>query len=488
MINELWMAPSRAHRSGEKALCGYRDVVSLRLITYAATILMCNAVLGQTPAQEKAKQDSNLSGRLTSLPGINSTQTDLGALIEVACPNTTKTLSSRPANDPDFQTRCNRVLRAAPANRGAAVNALQQVSPEQIISQGTEATKISANVLGARLADLRGGAGGLSLAGFKLNGQSGLGNGLAGFSAYPETGGAAGDEGSPIWNRLGVFINGLGQFGKVDPTFNQVGFDFDRGGVTAGADYRFTKDLILGGAFTYIRTESSFDRNGGSLDSDSYTGSLYGNFYATEKFYLDGVATVGGIDYDSKRRISYTAGTGADLDVVNSQATAKPGGMQYSVSLGAGYNHSLGEVTLNPYARVNYTKLDLDGFSESGGSGWAMQFSDQGVESVTTTLGTQVSYSVSTPFGVLLPYVRGEWHHEYDDGSRNIPVRFLGDNRSGLTFITFTEGPDRNYFTVGTGISGTFAKGITAFLNYDALLGYRNIESHAFLVGARMEF
>lgn len=117
-----------------------------------------------------------------------------------------------------------------------------------------------------------------------------------------------------------------------------------------------------------------------------------------------------------------------------------------------------------------------------------MAFADQTVESVTTTLGGQVSYPVSTSWGVLMPTVRGEWHHQYEDSSRNIAVRFLGDTTSGMAFNTVSSSPDRNYFTVGTGVSGTFAQGLSAFFNYDALLGYRSVESHLFTLGARMEF
>lgn len=423
---------------------------------------------------------SPIAGALTGQPGLDTTQTNMAEVIEVACPSQT--------NEKAFQDRCNAVVKASPDPRtgGTGVgltNALQQVSPEQMPSQGIGATRTSISTIGGRLAALRAGARGFQVAGLTNGGQP-LTN-LASLSPYTETGGSAGEAGSEIWERLGVFVNGNYNTGNVDSAFNQLGYNFNSGSFTAGVDYRLTKDLILGTAFTYTRTESGFDRNGGSLDSNAYTGAVYGTFYATESLYFDGIATFGGINYDSIRNIQYSVPQ--DLGV-NAKAKANPDGEQYSVSLGGGYNFALQEWTLNPYARVNYIKLDVDGFSEQGGDGWGMRFADQTVESVTTTLGNQVSYSLSTPWGVFLPNVRGEWHHQYKDNSRTIAVGFLGDNRSGLVFDTVTDSPDRNYFTVGTGVSGTFAKGVTAFLNYDTLLGYRNIESHLFTVGARLEF
>lgn len=425
-------------------------------------------------AMTQVHAQSPIEGLLTNQPGLDNTQTNMANVIEVACPNGT--------NQKDFQDRCNAVVRAAA--RGATsdtTGALQQVSPEQLPTQGITATRTSFSAIAGRLAALRAGVRGFQVAGL-TNGQP-LTN-LASLSPPMATGGSAGEAGSEIWERLGAFVNGNYNTGNVDSAFNQLGYNFNSGSVTAGMDYRFTKDLILGTAFTYTRTESGFDRNGGSLDSNAYTGAFYGTFYATDSLYFDGIATFGGINYDSIRNIQYAVPT----EGVNTKAKANPDGEQYSVSLGTGYNFAVQEWTLNPYARVNYIKLEVDRFKEQGGDGWAMGFGDQTVESVTTTLGGQISYALSTPWGVLMPNIRGEWYHQYKDNSRNISVRFLGDTTSGLSFNTVTDSPDRNYFTVGTGVSGTFAQGLTAFLNYDTLLGYRNIESHLFTVGARLEF
>lgn len=414
---------------------------------------------------------SPVDGLLQSAPGLDTSQTNMARVIEIACPNGT--------NEADFQVRCNALIGAA--SQGAlpeTFTALQQVSPEQIPSQGVSATRTSFKVIGGRLAALRAGARGFQVAGL---GNNSLPVNLASLSK--SFGGAAGDA-SENWDRLSGFVNGNYNKGNVDSEFNQQGYSLNSGSLNIGLDYRFSDDLVLGTAFTYMRAESSFDRNGGSLDSNNYTGALYGNYYATENLYFDGIASMGGINYDSVRNIQYLAGG----DLVNTQAKGNPGGNQYSVSLGSGYNFAVQKWLLNPYAKVNYLKLDVDGFNETGGNGWGMQFQDQAVESVTTTLGGQVSYALSTSWGILMPTIRGEWHHQYKDSSRNIAVRFLGDTTSGLSFNTVTTSPDRNYFTVGTGISGTFAQGLSAFLNYDTLLGYRSVESHMFTLGARMEF
>lgn len=430
------------------------------------------AVLGMVfAASSHAQAVSNISGLLQTTPQLDTTQQSMANVIEVACPQGT--------NLAEFQTRCDAMVNAA--NLGATsdvLNSLQQVSPEQIPSQGVSATRTSFNVIAGRLAAIRAGARGFQVAGL---GKNVLPVNLA--SLTSAAGGAAGDIVSG-WDKLGGFINGNFNTGNVDTELNQLGYNFNSGSINFGLDYRFSDALVLGTAFTYMRSESSFDRSGGSLDSNAYTGAFYGTYYATDNLYFDGIASIGGINYESTRHIQYSVPT----ETVNALAKGTPGGNQYSLSFGGGYNFAMQQWTFNPYAKVNYLKLDVDGFRETGGSGWGMAYNDQTVESVTTTLGSQVSYAVSTPWGVLMPNIRGEWHHQYKDGSRNIAVRFLGDTTSGLSFNTVTSSPDRNYFTVGGGVSGTFAHGISGFFNYDALLGYRSVESHLFTVGARMEF
>lgn len=413
---------------------------------------------------------SPIAGQLQGTTGLNNSQINMANVIEIACPIG--------GNELAFQTRCNRLVGSLVSGTGTSqtLGALQQASPEQIPSQGISATRTSFNAIAGRLAALRLGARGFQVAGL---GNNALPVNLA--SLANPLGGAAGDDN---WDRLGGFVNGNYNTGNVDSSFNQLGYNLNSGSINAGLDYRFNDALILGAAFTYTRTESSFDRNGGSLDSNAYTGALYGTYYVTDNWYFDSIATMGAIDYASTRHIEYSV----PAETVNTLAKASPTGNQYSISLGSGYNFAVQQWLFNPYVKANYIKLDVDRFSESGGDGWGMAFADQGVESVTTTIGTQISYAVSTAWGVVMPSLHGEWHHQYKDGSRNIAVRFLGDTTSGLAFNTVTAAPDRNYFTVGAGLSGTFAKGLSAFVNYDALLGYRDVESHLFTMGARLEF
>lgn len=412
---------------------------------------------------------------------VNTTQANMTAVILASCPSGT--------NEAEFQTRCNAVANAGGLGTNEppsdALNAIQRVAPEQALEQGTQATRVSggqvtevAKSIAGRLTALRGG--GPTTVQVNLNGLPVV----DGTQSSPVTGGAAGDEGSGPLSRLGVFVNGTYNFGEVDSTRNQVGFDFDNYGVTAGVDYRITNNFIVGVAGNYFHTDSDFDGSRGDSESDTFGGSIYTTYYPTDRFYVDAVATYGSIDFDTTRKIQYVLPT----DTVNAEAKGDPDGDQYYFGVGAGYDFPLQAVTITPYGRVNYLKVKIDSFRESGGDGWGMRFSSQNVKSFTTTAGAQASIAVSQSWGVVVPQLRLEWVHEFEDAGDDLDVTFLGDTTSGQSFTTVTESTERNYFNLGAEVAAQFARGMSAFVGYNALLAYDNISSNTFTLGTRIEF
>lgn len=404
---------------------------------------------------------------------LNATQSQIDSLIANTCQGF---LSTESSPNTQFGTNACDVY----FSQGNVEDAIRAISPEQIISMGTMATRISGgqnDLLQSSLADrfraFRQGGGGSLLSFYGDRGSNGkqyasLGQGT--------NGGAAGDE---AFSRLGFWFKGDTGFGDVDQTFEQNGFKFNNFGFTVGADYRITDSWLTGLAFTYGRSMSDFDRSRGSTNSNAYTGTLYTTLNVTDEFHLDATGTFGGLDYRTTRNIRYTG--------FASQANGNVGGTQYSFSFGGGYDFSLGQLTLAPYARTDYIGLDVDAFNERGGNGWAMNFGQQRLRSLTSTAGAQVSYAVSLPWAVLVPQLRGEWHHQFMDGQRAVDAVFAGDT-TNTTININSQSPDRDFYTFGAEVSGTFAQGISAFLAYDTLLGYRNIDSHKFTVGTRLEF
>jgi len=414
-------------------------------------------------------------------PLLNQTQRNTADTVLVACQQGDK------VNKRQFQDRCNALVTAGggipnfpTTGDSQANNAIREIAAEQVIAPGTQTTKISigqVNTINAaiitRLATLQAGL------------DSGKNNTTyAGLQPMYQTGGSAG-EGEDELSRLGVWVNGAYNWGDVDSTFQEVGFDFNNWIVMAGADYRLTDNIVFGGAFTYLNSFSSINQNGGSVNNNSYIGSIYGSYYVTDSFFVDLIASYGGADYDIKRRIQYSVGGGL-AETINTQAQGSPGGNQYAFGLSSGYDFAFGGMTLSPLARLNYLKLQIDSYSETGGDGWAQAFNGQGVESLVSGVGFNADYAISSSIGVFVPQFHFEWLHEFSANARTITTRYLGDGRNNL-FNVVTTGPDRDYFLIGGGVSAQFAYGISAFVDYNAVVGYSNIENNKIMLGARIE-
>ncbi len=423
---------------------------------------------------------------LSSIPGLTPPQRAVADTLDIVC-------SSGNAG-PDLQARCNELTVNAGTDPVTTRNALQQIAYEEVASQGTTAVEtqyVQLSNVGARLAALRGGATGVAIKGLALNINNETIPGNLFASLLPE--GFTGNS-NDVFKRLGIFINGRFNFGDKDTTDREAGFDFDTKGVTAGIDYRFNDNFILGAAFGYANTDVDLDASGGNLDSDVFSGSIYGTYYMAKRFYIDGIGSIGWNGFDLNRNVRYSIQTndGSGRTNVDQTMKAEPDGSQYSFSVGTGYESNYHAFAFGPYVRVNYTNANIDGYREiasnpsAPGVGLRLEVEDQDVKSLITVLGGQASYAISTQWAVLLPQVRFEWNHEFEDNSRLITARFVED-AGAVPINTPTDDPDRDFFNLGLGVSSVFAHGISAFINYETSLALKHVTSHNITGGVRLE-
>jgi len=288
-------------------------------------------------------------------------------------------------------------------------------------------------------------------------------------------GGAAGDD---LTAPLGLWFKLDTDFGGLGRSVEFSGFRYNNFGLTAGADYRISDRWIAGLAFNYQRSNARLLDERGDTNHDSYTGNIYTSYYITDSLHLEATGAYSGFDYETFRNVR---GPG-----VAGRMTGKPGAGQYAFSAGGGYDFQIDSFLFAPYVRADYLGLDVDGYRESGGPA-AMQFEQQHIRSLTSSVGALFSKAISLPWGVLTPQLRGEWHHQFMDEGRTIHAAFVS-NPATTQMTILGSSPDRDFYTLGADLSGTFAHGISAFLSYQTLLGSRSIESHKVMLGTRLEF
>jgi uncharacterized protein with beta-barrel porin domain len=403
----------------------------------------------------------------------------------------------------DLSRDCTDLVAASLTNNPDANSGLAEVTDvdasipvNQGLNQGVSNVSLQAAIVGGRLAALRSGSSGVSGLNFRsLENIAGTRSG-----ALPDGYGGAASADGTSFGQFGIFASGGYGNGDKNETSNVAGFDFDAYNFTAGIDYRLNDNLIIGAALSYATADANIDNNGGSVDADTISGSIYGTFYQSDNFFVDGALNFGSSNYDQHRKLTYqlndlpVAVTGRPAANVNQKFYADYDGNKYAMTINGGYEIHQGALTITPSGRFQYIKVNVDEFREdkvsnpnADGSGMGVEIDSQEFKSLNTSLGAQVNYAISQSWGVLLPYGGLNWVHEFEDNDEDVTGRFLGDS-SRTTFRLPTDNSDSDYFNANIGLLGLFTQGASAFVDYQALLGYEDLNYYQINAGVRFEF
>ena len=273
-----------------------------------------------------------------------------------------------------------------------------------------------------------------------------------------------------------------------DQTTFADGFDSTVLGATAGADYRFNNHVLAGGAFNYTNRDGDFD-GGGDFSTNSYGVLVYGSVMPTPATFLDLSFGYNNHNYLLRRPVSYVTLGGTTFA---GDSSSDSDGDEFVIRALAGYDHTVGNITVGPRVGLNYSNLEINGYSESGGGGLALVYDDQTVHSFQITAGVQGSTAINTSYGVWVPQATADYVHEFENDQRNITVRFAQDNRTpaqgGITKFSFqNDKPDRDFVNLGIGTVLILPNGIQPFVNFRAMVGNTQFDNYAGTIGIRIE-
>jgi hypothetical protein len=137
--------------------------------------------------------------------------------------------------------------------------------------------------------------------------------------------------------------------------------------------------------------------------------------------------------------------------------------------------------------------MRIDRFSERGGDGFDFAYGGQSIESFDVAAGVRMQYVFTPPFGVVIPFLRGELHKDLAEDARSIDAVYAGVvGTAGFggaqNFDIRTNEPDDDFYIGAAGVSLVFKHGIQAFLQYQQSFALDRIEDRAIAGGLRFEF
>jgi uncharacterized protein YhjY with autotransporter beta-barrel domain len=368
-------------------------------------------------------------------------------------------------------------------------DALRWTAPEEFAAQGSMASKFvnsQTSVLTSRFSALRFAAQGIPLA----DGVS-MGPGGNGFSyAYNggSMGGGAGAD-SSLFSRWSIFANGGFGSGDKAPTTFEDAFFFDSTEVSAGADVRITDRWVAGILFGH--TEKRIDFNSaesivdGGIRGNGQSAIVYGQ-YETDTFFANLSLGWQHLSLATRRRITYPSNNPlvAPVDVTSYSDT---GSTALIATLGAGYTFHYKGLSAEPYVNLQNIRTRIAAFTEHSDDGFDIDTPTQTIYSLEAAAGLRAQYAINNPLGVVVPYVYGEYRHQFRDSSRDIASGYAGDG-GGTDFNLQTDEPVKHYYVVGAGGSVVLKHGLQGFMQYSRVLDYTNYTDHTVSGGIRWEF
>ena len=189
---------------------------------------------------------------------------------------------------------------------------------------------------------------------------------------------ATGDDYANNWI---VWGQPFGGYARQDSTDNVSGYTAKFGGLIIGADRALGDDWRLGAALNYSNTSVHGKDNlsGNNSTADNYGVIGYAG-YTGNPWYLNLSAGLNRQNYSSVRRADFTGFSGAAHGKFNGQSITLQSELGYPITLPT-------DVVLTPLAGLTYGYQHVDGYSETGGNGMALDVSSTHSQSVMSDIG-----------------------------------------------------------------------------------------------------
>ncbi|ARJ65059.1 hypothetical protein WV31_04975 [Magnetospirillum sp. ME-1] len=259
---------------------------------------------------------------------------------------------------------------------------------------------------------------------------------------------------------LDVWVQGFAGTAMQGRRKETDGYRSDSSGAAFGADVQVLDAARVGLALSYANTR--VDETGGSTGSgtrvNSYGGTLYGS-YEGSPWYVGAALGYTRHLYKASRIVQFTGYSA----VANGDWAAN----QYVAKIDGGYPFVLPTNTvLTPIASLTYSRLNQNGYTETGGGGSNLTNPDSHTNSLRSGLGAKVAQPITLDEGKLTPEFRLQWMREFMDTKAASTTSSYA--AGGSSFTSTGAKPIRDAANIGMGLTFLTKGDVSVAGNYDA--------------------
>ena len=270
--------------------------------------------------------------------------------------------------------------------------------------------------------------------------------------AYPAGHGLRGS------TKMGLWLQGYGDWTEVDGDEEAVGYDQDTQGIAGGFDVAVTPALRTGAAVGWSTADAEFVTPGDETEVDAFHAAVYAAF-ETGQFYADAIVGFAMQDVSTSRSVELGFDTFA--------ASANYDATGFDIHGEAGWMVHAGAVTFEPFAALAYAHLSSDDFQETGADAFNLYVDSQTAETLSSSLGARVN-AAWTDGGVrYLPSLEVAWRHEFLDERQSIVAAFEEDPSTRFRIVSSAAA--RDSAVVKARFGAELSQGFAVFLDYNGL-------------------
>jgi Autotransporter beta-domain len=268
---------------------------------------------------------------------------------------------------------------------------------------------------------------------------------------------------------------------------NEAAFDGSANRLTAGVNYQASPKLLLGLALNHSRDRLDFDQSAGFSHSRMNGALLNAAIAPNEHFIIDAYVGSFSGDTDNVREVSYQFSTPSGPFSVNALANSSFDIRRQVAGASGTWQWNRDGWSGGIQLGVDRAKTTLDGFVESGGSGFALRVPQREILSETGYLGFSATKTYSINWGVIAPSVRVNLRKEFENPSRTLSV-ILDEDKTQTPILFDTSDPDTQWGEVGVGVSLVMREGHQAFFEYRQRFNHSFLQERVIAIGWRKEF
>ncbi|MBF7728563.1 autotransporter outer membrane beta-barrel domain-containing protein [Pseudomonas sp. N040] len=247
------------------------------------------------------------------------------------------------------------------------------------------------------------------------------------------------------WQTVGEwrgFLIGGGQHQDIDSQGADMGSADGNGySFNLGTSLRLDEAWRIGAAVGYYQQDLDAGEASSDYSMDSYLGSLFAQ-YQQNRWWGDLSVSGGNLDYDDLKRKFY-------LGQVKRTEHGNTNGDLWAASTRLGYDiapQADSQWHLSPFLSADYSRVNVDGFSEDGSQSTTLNFDDQQRDSRRLGAGLQGRYQLDRATAVFAEY---SFQREYDDDATKVTAELVSLPGIDFELKGYTPGNALNSGTLG---------------------------------------